>query len=86
MHLAAAHCRKQQAAQLEIAATNGLESRRTIALKAAAVWGTKADEAEKRDAGKQNPLDRLDAEITLEFAREDEEEALAEKEQDDLDG
>jgi hypothetical protein len=84
MHLAAAHCRKQQAAQLEIAATCTLESRRTIALRAAAVWAFKADEAEKRDAGKQNPLDKLDAEITLEFAREDDEEALPEKEQDDI--
>jgi hypothetical protein len=84
MHLAAAHCRKQQAAQLEIAATSTLESRRTIAVKAAAAWAVKAVEAEKRDADRQNPLDRLDAEITLEFAREDAEEALAQKDQDSL--
>jgi hypothetical protein len=72
MRLSAAHCLEQQAAQLAIAAECALESRRAIALKAAAAWGVEAAAADKRESGQLAPHDLLDAEITREFALEDE--------------
>lgn len=53
----------------EKAASEPLENRRKIALIAAKAWAAEALMLEKRDAG-EAPLDKLDAEITLEFARE----------------
>lgn len=49
---------------------NPLESRRDIASVAAAAWAVKALSAEKREAGHLDPMDKLDAEITREFAEE----------------
>jgi hypothetical protein len=72
MHLQAAHCRKQQALQLEIAANSSLESRRQIALKAAAAWGVEAALAEKRESGQLTQRDKADLEIAKEFALEEE--------------
>ncbi len=63
-------CREQEALQLAKAASETLENRRTIALTAAKAWAAEAVLAEKRDA-RQTPLDKLDAEIALEFAQED---------------
>lgn len=72
MRVSAAVCREQEAHQRQIAATNPLESRRSIALVAAEAWAVKALAAEKREAGHLDPIDRLDAEITQEFAEEEE--------------
>ncbi len=46
-----------------------LENRRKIALTAAKAWDAEAVLQQEREAG-GSPLDKLDAEITLEFARE----------------
>lgn len=70
MRLSAAICREQEARQLLIAKSDALESRRKIASVAAAVWATEAIEAEKREAGRLSALDKVDAEISLEFALE----------------
>jgi hypothetical protein len=70
MQLTAAHCRAQQQIQLALAASEPLESRRKIALVAAAAWAAEAAEAAKRESGK-TALDRLDRAIALEFADED---------------
>ena len=51
------------------AASEPLENRRKIALAAAKAWEEKAVLLEEHEAG-DTPLDRLDAEIALEFARE----------------
>jgi hypothetical protein len=73
MQLTAAHCREQQAIQLAKAESEVLESRKQIALVAAAAWGAEAVEADKRAAGK---VDGQDAEFAREFAEEAEAEAL----------
>jgi hypothetical protein len=75
MRVSAAICRDQEAHQRRIAETHSLESRRNIAALAAAAWEVKALAAEKREAGILHPLEKLDAEITREFA----DEAKAEK-------
>lgn len=75
MRVSAATCREQEAHQRRIAETHSLESRRSIAALAASTWSVKAIAAEKREAGTLEPLEKLDAEITREFA----DEAIAEK-------
>ena len=57
-----------------------MENRRKIALTAANAWETAAILAEKQ-VSKEEPLDKLDADITLEFAREDK--ALADEAESD---
>ena len=76
MRVKAATCREQEARQLDLAANDPLESRRIVAAAAAKAWGLEAIQAEKREAGHLSPRDRLDAEIALEFAEEDEADAL----------
>ncbi len=80
MHLTAAHCRAQQAIQLAKAESEPLESRKKIALVAAAAWGVEAADAEKREAGKFISTDeKLDAAIAQEFASEAAADARANK-------
>lgn len=79
MRLSAAICRAQEARQIVIAATDPLESRRKIAAMAAKSWGLEAIEAEKREGGHIDPIDKLDAEITREFADEADAETLRRK-------
>ncbi|WP_324828102.1 hypothetical protein [Qipengyuania zhejiangensis] len=62
-------CRKQEAVQRAKAATEPLENRRKIALEAAKAWEAEAFRLEQHEAG-DTPLDKLDAGIALEFARE----------------
>ena len=69
LQMTAAFCREQEVMQRANAASEPLENRKKIALAAAKAWEQKAVMLEKHDAG-DTPLDRLDAEITLEFARE----------------
>jgi hypothetical protein len=71
MQLTAAHCREQQAIQLAKAESEVLESRRKIALVAAAAWGAEAVEADNRAAGKVGAQDAV-------FAREFAEDEAAE--------
>ncbi|WP_422344765.1 hypothetical protein [Parasphingorhabdus sp.] len=70
MRVKAEICRAQEARQLDLAVNDPLESRRIIAAAAAKAWGLEAIQAEKREAGHLDPLDKLDAEITTEFAEE----------------
>ena len=70
MRVSAAICREQEARQLLLAESDALESRRKIASVAATAWASEAIEAEKREARRVTALDKLDAEITLEFALE----------------
>ncbi len=70
MRVKADICRAQEARQLDLAANDPLESRRKIAAAAAKAWGLEAIQAEKREAGHIDPIDKLDAEITTEFADE----------------
>ncbi len=63
-------CRAQEARQLELSVSDPLESRRKIAAAAAKAWGLEAEQAEKREAGTLDPLEKLDAEISREFAGE----------------
>lgn len=70
MRVKAEICRAQEARQLDLAANDPLESRRKIAAAAAKAWGLEAIQAEKREAGHIDPIDKLDAEITTEFADE----------------
>ncbi|MGB5725280.1 MAG: hypothetical protein WBM39_12790 [Parasphingorhabdus sp.] len=72
MRVKAATCREQEARQLDLAANDPLESRRKVAAAAAKAWGLEAIQAEKREAGHVSPRDKLDAEITSEFAEESE--------------
>ena len=69
MRISASFCREQEASHAAKAANEPLEQRRRIALTASKAWGVEAIFAEKREL-KQNPLDKLDAEIALEFANE----------------
>ena len=71
MRVKADVCRAQEARQMDIAANDPLQSRRTIAAAAAKAWGLEAIQAEKREAGHLDPLDQLDADITSEFADEE---------------
>jgi hypothetical protein len=79
VHLTATHCRAQQAIQLAKAESEPLESRKKIALVAAAAWDAEATDAEKREGKSQSPQDQLDAAITQEFAREVADDARAKK-------
>lgn len=76
MRVKAATCREQEARQLDLAANDPLESRRKVAAAAAKAWGLEAIQAEKREAGHVSPRDKLDAEISTEFAEEDAANAL----------
>lgn len=71
MRVKAEICRAQEARQLDLAANDPLESRRKIAAAAAKAWGLEAIQAEKREAGHMDPIDKMDAEITIEFADEE---------------
>lgn len=79
MRVKAATCREQEARQLDLAANDPLESRRKVAAAAAKAWGLEAIQAEKREAGHVSPRDKLDAEITSEFAEECEADALQDR-------
>lgn len=70
MRVSPEFCREQQAIHHARASLELLENRRNIALVAARAWGAEALLAEKRASGKE-PLDRLDAEIALEFEGEE---------------
>jgi hypothetical protein len=70
MQLTALHCREQQAIQLALADSEALDTRKKIALVAAAAWGKEAVDAAKREARKTS-LTELDATIAQEFADED---------------
>ena len=72
MRVSAALCRKQEGVQLLLAANDPLESRRKIASVAAKAWAAEAVAAEQREAGQLSPLDKIDAKIAQEFARETE--------------
>jgi hypothetical protein len=76
MRVKASVCREQEARQLDLAANDPLESRRNVAASAAKAWGLEAIQAEKREAGHVSPRDKLDAEIALEFADENEADGL----------
>jgi hypothetical protein len=79
MRVKASVCRAQEARQLDLAANDPLESRRKVAAAAAKAWGLEAVQAEKREAGHLSPRDKLDAEITSEFAEEDEADRLQDR-------
>jgi hypothetical protein len=79
MRVKASVCRAQEARQLDLAANDPLESRRKVAAAAAKAWGLEAIQAEKREAGHLSPRDKLDAEITSEFAEEDEADRLQDR-------
>jgi len=79
MRVKAEICRAQEAHQLDLAANDPLESRRTIAAAAAKAWGLEAIQAEKREAGHLDPRDKLDTEIVFEFANEAEAETNTDK-------
>ena len=74
MRVSADFCRAQEAQQLAKATSEPLKNRRKIALDAAKAWAAEALLADER-AVRQEPLDKLDAEITLEFAQEAEAES-----------
>ena len=79
MRVKASTCREQEARHLDLAANDPLESRRRVAAAAAKAWGLEAVQAEKREAGHLSPRDKLDADITLEFAEESDAEAVQER-------
>ena len=79
MRVKASTCREQEARQLDLAANDPLESRRKVAAAAAKAWGLEAIQAEKREAGHLSPRDKLDAEIALEFAGENETDDLQDR-------
>jgi hypothetical protein len=70
MRVSETFCQEQEALQRAKAAAEPLESRRKIALTAAAAWAVEGALAKTR-ALKQAPLDKLDADIAREFAEED---------------
>lgn len=70
MRVSETFCQEQEALQRAKAAADPLESRRKIALTAAAAWAVEGALAKAR-ALKSAPLDKLDAEIAREFAEED---------------
>lgn len=63
-------CREQESLQIAKAANEPLKNRQSIALAAAKAWDVAAQLAHKQES-KQEPLDKLDAAITLEFAAEE---------------
>jgi PIN domain nuclease of toxin-antitoxin system len=63
-------CREQESLQIAKAASETLKNRKDIALSAAKAWDTAAQLAHKQES-KLEPLDKLDAAITLEFAEEE---------------
>jgi hypothetical protein len=69
MQLSVEKCREQEALQLAKAQTEPLESRRNIAQRAAKAWAAAALASEVR-ASRLGQLDKADAAIALEFARE----------------
>jgi hypothetical protein len=73
MRVSADICRAQIAVQQSIAQNHPLETRRKIALAAVKAWTAEAALAEKREAGHLSPLNKIDAEIALEFAEEEDE-------------
>ena len=75
MHVKADYCRLQETYQMNLAANDPLESRRTVATAAAQAWKLEAIKSEKREAKTVERLIELDAKSTCEFA----EEAIAEK-------
>jgi hypothetical protein len=62
-------CREQESLQLAKAAAEPLKNRQGSALAAAKAWDVAAQLAHKQES-KLEPLDKLDAAITLEFAAE----------------
>jgi hypothetical protein len=64
-----ATCREQEALQRARAISEPLENCRKVALSAAKAWAAEAVLAEKR-AAKATPLDKADAAIAAEFARD----------------
>ncbi len=70
MHLTIDFCREQAALQLAKAASEPSENRQKILIGAAEAWSTQALALEKQ-ATAQKSLDKLDAEIALEFANEE---------------
>jgi hypothetical protein len=62
-------CREQESLQIAKAAAEPLKNRQGIALAAAKAWDVAAQLAHKQES-KLEPLDKLDAAITLEFAAE----------------
>lgn len=69
LRVTASFCREQEAVHRAKAESEPLETRRKIALTAAKAWAAEALLLEERGAGDAR-LDKLDAEITMEFARE----------------
>jgi len=63
-------CREQESLQIAKAANETLKNRKDIALGAAKAWDAAAQLAHKQES-KLEPLDKLDAEITREFAEEE---------------
>jgi hypothetical protein len=63
-------CREQESLQIAKAANETLKNRKDIALGAAKAWDAAAQLAHKQES-KLEPLDKLDAEITREFAAEE---------------
>ena len=62
-------CRQQESLQIAKAANEPLKNRQAIALAAAKAWDVAAQGAHKQESHEE-PLDRLDAAIALEFAAE----------------
>jgi hypothetical protein len=77
MRHSADFCRTQAMSQRAKAATEMLESRRAIALRAAKSWEAIGHLADVSAAAHGSPINKLDAAITLEFAQEAEAEAVA---------
>jgi hypothetical protein len=63
-------CREQESLQIAKAAAEPLKNRQGIALAAAKAWDAAAQLAHKQES-KLEPLDKLDAAITQEFAAEE---------------
>ncbi|GGB57970.1 hypothetical protein [Blastomonas aquatica] len=63
-------CREQETLQIAKAAAEPLKNRQDIALSAAKAWDAAAQLAHKQES-KEEPLDKLDAAITREFADEE---------------
>jgi hypothetical protein len=78
VRVSADFCRIQAERQRAIAAAEMLENRRVIALLAAKSWQAAATLADKSASADGSSLEKLDAEITLEFAQEAEAEAKGE--------
>ncbi|HEY9091649.1 hypothetical protein [Parasphingorhabdus sp.] len=77
MRVSADTCKNQIKTHQDIAQNHPLESRRKIAQVAVAAWKIEAAMAVKREAGHQSPLDKIDAQIALEFTAEDDAEKVS---------